>query len=86
MRVSNSMNSTSEYSGTLNYSAKATIWPGYMPFSPWIIADDLGWGREFFCSDSLAVEINKAIGEAEDPKGHTTYNTIEEFLSSLRSR
>jgi len=70
----------------MNYSANASIWPGYIPFNYWLVANDLKWNFDYFCSDSLAREINEAIVESENPDSHTTYNTIEEFLNSLRNR
>ena len=80
------MDNTVQHSGKIKYSAKPSLWSGYISFTTYLVGHDLEWGREFICSDSLVDEINIAVAEAEDPNNHTTYNTVEQFLDSLRKR
>jgi hypothetical protein len=62
------------------------MWPECLHNSAWIIAGEFDWNTEFACSDILADSINKAIEEAVEPSGHITYNTVEEFINSLKNR
>lgn len=38
------------------------------------------------CSDYIASEINKAIAELDETDKHHSYDTVEQFLDSLKSR
>ena len=38
------------------------------------------------CSNGLADRIYEAFEQLEDPKKHTKYDTVEEFLAALDSR
>jgi hypothetical protein len=80
------MYSTEQYSRQTHYFANPALWANYKPVSFVFVIRKWDFEREYGCSDYLAREINKASKEAETPGEHTTYNTVEEFLVSLKNR
>jgi hypothetical protein len=77
------MYNTAEYQENSNYLGKSIIWQGYMPYSIFVVVKGWKLENEYGCSDSFALEINKAFAESEKPEHHTNYNTVEELLDSL---
>lgn len=80
------MYNTAQYREDLNYLGKTQIWPGYIPYSVLVFVKGWKWESEYGCSDNFAREINEAFAESEKPNHHTTFNTVEEFLDSLKNR
>ena len=80
------MNNTGLCHKTSYYLKNYSKWPDYMPLPIWILIPQAQSDLEFSCTDSFVKEINKAINEATDPNSHVTYNTVEEFLDSLKPR
>ena len=80
------MYNTEQYSRKIHYFANPAMWSDYAHVPVVFVIKNWNFEREYGCSDYLAREINKAFKETENPEKHTTFNTVEEFLDSLKNR
>jgi hypothetical protein len=75
------MTNIAQHATKASYSINYAFWPDYKSIPVHFIVED---SQYYYCTDEFADQVNEALIEADTPGKFTEYNTVEEFLKSLK--